>query len=508
MLDPFTPGRVFCVGTAGSGVRAMAELLHGFGWTVAGTDRGKPDVLARMRAKGLAVTHDSGGRSWDERPDLLLYSPAVPSTDGARQRAAAEGVPQATHIDLLAELTKRRETIAVAGTHGKSSTAALLVHLLRCSGRRVAGFVGAEPVDPNYSFADPDPELLVVEACEWNRHFLRLSPTHAVMTGVEFDHPDSYRDAAELEAAFEEFCREIHSRAVQFWQEDCFAFGEAPRFLLYSNDSPGARRAAKSCGETLVRGEAYGDYGEAGGYEPAPDGSAVTMRLFLPEQGEPLRFPVPQHSHPDNVGFAIAAADYFLRRTDGLWRHHLVSTRDFLRGDVSAATNGDLVDRFTAALRSAPALRRRFETLGDWHGRTVIDDYAHHPTALRETRAKAQRAGTSGRAAVLFQPHQLARTEGLFMKFAGALSGYAAAAVLPVFPARETASGEQCAALSRRLAEAAGATFLPDLDALPRWADDSTRPGDALVLAGAGDIDRARDLLFPGVPGARPSPGT
>ncbi|NNJ25862.1 glutamate ligase domain-containing protein [Alienimonas chondri] len=498
MLDPFTPARVFCVGAAGSGVRAMAELLHGFGWTVAGTDRGKPDVLARMWAKGLAVTHDPEGRVWDEstdgRPDLLLYSPAVPPTDPARRKAEAEGVPQATHIDLLAELTRRRETIAVAGTHGKSSTAALLVHLLRCSGKRVAGFVGAEPVDPTYSFADPDPELLVVEACEWNRHFLRLEPAHAVITGVEFDHPDSYRDAAELEAAFEVFCRGVTERAA-------LAMDDPNRgvngFLLYAYDSLGARRAAKSRGYALLRGEAYGDYEEAGGYEPAPDGSAVTMRLYLPEQGEPLRFPVPVHSHPENVGFAIAAADYVLRRTDGLWRHDRVSVRDFLRGDVSAATNVELVDRFTAALCSAPALRRRCELLGDWHGRAVFDDYAHHPTALRETRVIAQQAAASGRAAIAFQPHQGGRTETLFHKFVGALSGYAAAAVLPVFPARETASAAECEAMSRRLAEAAGATYLPDLDALVGWADDSTRPGDAVVLAGAGDIDRARDLFFP-----------
>ena len=502
MLDPFLPARVFCVGAAGSGVRAMVELLHGFGWEVRGTDRAKPDVLARMRAKGLAVTHDPQGRSWaergDPRPDLLLFSPAVPETDPARVRAAAEGVPQATHVDLLAEMTRRRETIAVAGTHGKSGTAAILVHLLRASGRRVAGFVGAEPVDPTFSFAHPDPELLVVEACEWNRHFLRLEPTHAVITGVEFDHPDSYRDAAELEAAFAEFCRGEYRRAVQLFEEDCSSYGDAPRYLLYAFDSPGARRAAEPFGEALFRGGAYGDYGEAGGYEPTPDGSSVVMRLFLPEQGEPLSFPVAVHVHPENAGFAIAAADYFCRRTEGLWRHHLVSVRETLCGNVGAATNGELVDRFTAALRSAPALRRRFEMLGDWQGRTVIDDYAHHPTALRETRAKAQRVVASGRAAVVFQPHQWARTEMLFTKFAGALSGYAVAAVLPVFPARETASVERCAETSRRLAAASGAAFLPDLDALVGWADDSTRPGDALVLAGAGDIDRARHLLFPG----------
>ena len=80
-FDPFAPGRVFCVGIAGSGVRAMAELLHGFGWEVAGTDRTKPDVVARLRARGVAATHDPDGRTWDRRPDFLLFSPAVPPSD-------------------------------------------------------------------------------------------------------------------------------------------------------------------------------------------------------------------------------------------------------------------------------------------------------------------------------------------------------------------------------------------------------------------------------------------
>ncbi len=396
MLDPFIPGRVFCVGAAGSGVRAMAELLHGFGWTVAGTDRGKPDVLARMRANGMAVTHDPAGRGWDGsrdgRPDLLLHSPAVPPPDPARVQAEREGAPQATHIDLLVELTRRRETIAVAGTHGKSSTAALLVHLLRSAGKRVAGFVGAEPVDPTYSFAHPDPELLVVEACEWNRHFLRLSPTHAIITGVEFDHPDSYRDAAAVEAAFHQFV----------------------------------------------------------GCLPA---TGVVLR---PRSGE---------------------------RTEDL------AVR-------AAAALGVTEDEIRAAVPDAPALRRRFEPLGDWRGRLIVDDFAHHPAGLTWCRERVQQMGW--RDTLVFQPHQIARTRAMFRDFVTAVGSWGRAAVLPVYPAREAATRAACHALSEELASAAQADYLPDLDALIGWADDSTRPGDALVLAGAGDIDRARDLLFPG----------
>jgi len=428
MLDPFTPGRVFCVGAAGSGVRAMAELLHGFGWQASGTDRGKRDVLERMRAKGLAVTHDPEGRSWVERPDLLLYSPAVPPTDPARQRAEAENVPQATHIDLLAEMTRRRETIAVAGTHGKSSTAALLVHLLRASGRRVAGFVGAEPVDPGYSFADPDPELLVVEACEWNRHFLRLSPTHAVITGVEFDHPDSYRDVDSLRATFEGFRRlpPRHGFVVENHASGVSAFAR----VVEARTDEIRKMIAKV---TLPTG--------------VSEGSAT---------------------------FAAAAA----------------------------AELGVEAGVVAESLAFAPALRRRFEVFDRRGGRTLIDDYAHHPSNLHWLADGLRAKFPQGNAVVAFQPHQVLRTRRLFVGFIRALQRFDAAAVLPAFPAREAASPKKCAKIARDLAREAGpsVTFLPDLDALPGWADDSTRPGDALVLAGAGDIDRARALFFPGTP--------
>ena len=394
-FDPFAPGRVFCVGAAGSGVRAMAELLHGFGWSVSGTDRAKPDVLARLAAKGVAATHDPGGRTWDERPDFLLHSPAVPETDPARVRAATEGVPQRTHIDVLAALTRRRETVAVAGTHGKGGTAATLVHLLRAGGKRVAGFVGAEPVDPAYRFAHPDPELLVVEACEWNRHFLRLEPRHAVVTGVEFDHPDTYRDTADMERAFDAFVARVPPHGV------------------------------------LVRGG----------------------------KGE---------------------------------------TNERLAGRAAAALGAER-EAVEQSEATVPALRRRFEVLGEWRGRTVISDFAHHPAGLTWCRERLEQAGFG--TAVAFQPHQVARTRALMAELAPALWSWGQYAVLPAFPARESASGAECRAVSADLAAAARADFLPDLDALPAWADDCTRPGDALVLAGAGDIDAARHLFFPPAPG-------
>ena len=418
-LDPLTPGRVFCVGAAGSGVRALAELLHGFGWEVSGTDRAKPDVLARLHARGPAVTHDPGGRTWiGAKPDLLLFSPAVPPSDPARRRAAAEGVPACDHVELLAALTRRIETVAVAGTHGKSSTAAALVHLLRAGDRRVAGFVGAEPADPADSFADPAPDLLVAEACEWNRHFLRLAPTHALVTGVEFDHPDTYRNAADLRAAFAEFRSKLPPGGVLVEGEE------------WSRDHQGASlRASASAGPraTLPNGRGSSRFGSN-----AALAAEMTVRL----------------------------------------------------GVDSAAV--------AAALPAVPRLRRRCERLGTWRGRTIIDDYAHHPTALRWLRTRV-----SANAALAFQPHQLARTRALFADFAAALRGWPVAAVLPVFPARERASEDECRAMSRRLAGAAGAAFLPSLDDVPGWADSSTRPGDALVLAGAGDVDRARDLFIP-----------
>ena len=458
-FDPFAPGRVFCVGLAGSGVRATAELLHGFGWEVSGTDRAKPDALARLAAKGVDATHDPGGRTWDGRPDFLLFSPAVPESDPARVRAAAEGVPQRTHIDVLAALSRRRETVAVAGTHGKSGTAAILVHLLRSGGRRVAGFVGAEPADPGYSFAHPDPELLVVEACEWNRHFLRLEPRHAVITGVDYDHPDSYRDDEAILTAFAKFRAGLPKGGTLVENTE----QHLPWAWLVGPNSPARLVPVRSDG-----------FGIGPNPNRRPDGwefDTIGDDLRLGMNDWFLRTPLP---------FAAAGANVAL-------------------GLVAAIELGADRDEAVAAIPTAPALRRRFERIGEWNGRILVDDYAHHPAGLRWVSHRARAVSPSGGTAVVFQPHQTLRTRKLFRQFEVALSKFDAAAVLPVFPARESASEKKCVKLTRDLAREAGptATFLPDLDAVPGWADDSTRPGDVLVLAGAGDIDRARSLLFP-----------
>ena len=440
--DPFAPGRVFCVGAAGAGVRAMAELLHGFGWEVSGTDRAKPAALERMRAKGLAVTHDPAGRSWDERPDLLLHSPAVPATDPARVRAEAERVPQVTQIDLLADLTRRRETIAVAGTHGKSGTAAILVHLLRGAGRRVAGFVGAEPVDPAYSFADPNPDLLVVEACEWNRHFLRLSPTHAVITGVEFDHPDSYRDAGELLAAFAQFRAGLPTDGTLFEGGQPSAFAR-----VITIEAGGWRYGTPSASARRFR----------------TDDDELTLR----SRDWEVRAMLPFSAAAENVAFAAAAAVEF----------------------------GAAPDAVAAAVPSAPALRRRFEPLGEWKDRTLIDDYAHHPAGLWWAAQRARAVSRSGGTVVVFQPHQSLRTRKLFLGFKAALREFDAAAVLPVFPARETASAKKCTKLSRDLAREARGRRSPSSPTLtpcragrtirPPRATPSCSPGPAISTAPA-----------------------
>ena len=439
------------VGVGGAGLKAVAELLGGLGWDVSGSDRADSPRLRAMRRGGLRVYRGGDVDGFARRPDLLVHSPAVPADDPERRQAAGMGVPQVDHVELLAGLMRSRTGIAVAGTHGKSTTAAVLGTLLTGCGASPSVAVGAELCGCGTSGRAGESDLLVVEACEYRRHFLKLSPTHAILTGVEPDHFDCYADAAELEAAFTEFTASLPAGGT----------------LVVPHGCDVSRRAAANSAARVVTFGRGRDAGEAGadwwtsGVKPTATGSR--FRLFRGDAyAGAFTLPVPGDHQVSDAAAAI----------------------------VLCADLGIPVAALSEALWDFPGLRRRFEVVGSWRGRLLVDDYAHHPTAVAATIAAARTHLPGRRICVFFQPHQASRTEALHGRFAAALAGADAAAVLPVFAAREDVTDGRCAELSRDLAAAAGGTFCETVDRLIDAVDHRTRPGDVVLTLGAGDIDR------------------
>ena len=437
-------------------MKALAELLVGLGWNVSGSDMATGAIVERMRATGLRV---HGGHDQNFLPaqcDVLVHSPAVGADNPERVEAARRGVRQLSLPQMLGTLTAGRTSIAVAGTHGKSTTTAMIASILRAAGREPAAAFGAELCDSGRSGWAGDGRVFVVEACEYQRNFLHLRPSHGLILGVEHDHFDCYPTPAAVGAAFAEFAASVPQAGTLLVNGDCAA-------SVAAATATGANVVAFSANDA---GESAHDGGyRAADLRPLPGGSRFRVFCdgnYLTELA--LRVP---GSH--NVANATAAAAIC---------HELgVCAADIREG-----------------LYEFRGIRRRFENVGSWRGRQLIDDYAHHPTAVRAVLDTARQQYPCRRLWAAFQPHQISRTQALLPEFAAALALADAVLLLPVFAARETQSKvatDPAATLATAIsAYATPARFVPSLDLLADAVDDATRPGDVLVTMGAGDIDR------------------
>lgn len=443
------------VGIGGAGMKALAELLVGLGWKVTGSDARESDALDRMRGQGLKVFAGHDDAALPPVVDLLVHSPAVGPENPERAEAARRNLPQLTLSEMLGALTAGRVGVAVTGTHGKSTTTAMVATILRRAGKDPSAAFGAELCGSGRSGWAGDGELLVVEGCEYRRSFLALRPTHAAILNVEADHFDCYADLPAVKAAFGEFGSLLPPHGV----------------LLVRGDCPPAMEAASAASARVVTfsAEPTGDYWAT---DLRPVEGGTRFRVF--RRGEYLAQVTLRVPGEHNVTNALAAA--------ALCCELGVSPSDIREG-----------------LWEFRGIRRRFEAVGSWRGRLLIDDYAHHPTAVRAVLEATRRQYPGRRICCAFQPHQVSRTLALLPEFAASLALADGVLLAPIYAARESSPAAQssraAAEAEARLVDAVNAAgtparLLPSLDLLPDAVDHDTRPGDVLVTMGAGDIDR------------------
>jgi len=450
--SPMTPPSAHLVGICGAGMKALAELLGGLGWRVCGSDRQPAStVLAALRRRGLRVHTGHAAEHLSADIDLLVYSPAVPADNVERRQATEWGIPQRSFSQMLGELMAGRIGVSVAGTHGKSTTTAMLATVLEEAGREPSVVIGAELLGRERSGWAGEGSLFVVESCEYRRSFLDLAPGYAVVLGIEPDHFDCYRSLSELQSAFAEFVAGVPSDGLVLARGDCpvtrAACSEVSASLRTFGRSPESDWWASDVRRTVAGSRFRMFHGER----------------FLVE----ISLEVPGRHNVDN---ALAAAA--LAAELGL--------------DARSIRNG------LAAYRG---IRRRFETVTNWRGVTVVDDYAHHPTAVRATLATARERFGSRRIWCAFQPHQISRTRSLVDDFATSFDDADEVLVVPVYAVRE--DGTAADAIAAELAGRIGARgrhcrFEPSLDRLRATLENETRPGDVLITMGAGDIDRVQ----------------
>lgn len=465
--------RVFLVGIGGIGMSAIAQWLQRLGYSVSGTDRASSDVVLKLHRQGISVAVAPHGVEVPNDTDVLVYSAAVPPQDPAFSSAVQRGVRHISYAEALGALLSSYRVVAVTGSHGKSTTTALVALLLRAAGVDPTAVIGTfVPGLGGTNFVFGQSDVAVCEADEYRGHFLTLSPLVTVITGVDHDHVDAFPTPESYQDAFQ---RLIGNTA------------ESGTVVLHAADAS-TPALARACGSrervlfALLKSATAAP--AAVGRKDLPDALVYTATLPAVRDGRQL-FTVYRN--------ARKYGEFTLRQPG----HHLIKNAlaalgAVSRWDVSAEIARRVFDEYQGTWR-------RFEVVGNLRGAPVISDYAHHPTELRALLQAARQWYPSRRVLLVFQPHQRARTKAFSQAFQRVLAEADAVILAEVYDVagREDLSD---ATSSRPWVESIGsrgvsAQFAPTLDDAEQLVRESARENDVILVAGAGTIDRvARQL--------------
>ena len=429
---------------------ALAELFVLRGIKVTGCDahpENAPDLALRgiVVHQGHAPDHVTGARA-------VVVTSAMPKNHPEVERARQLGLPVVRRAEALGEATRGTMLVGVAGTHGKSTTTVLTTEALAAAGYNPTGYVGARVTSWNGNLRAGSPEWFVVEADEYDRSFLALSPTVAVVTNLEADHLDIYADIDDLRRTFAQFLRE--ARYIVLCADDaeanCLTTPPSAEVIRYGITAPDARLRA-----TGLRREGLG------------------TRFSIVYDDKMLGEVVLSVPGEHNVRNALAALAVGL----GL---------------------GATVQAMAPGIASFNGVERRFQFLGSAGDVMIVDDYAHHPTEVRASVQAARAAMPDRRLVVAFQPHLFSRTRDFAPEFAAALAEADVVCLLDIYPARETPMAGVTSALI--------ANAMSSLGRAPAWSGARSalaealarlvKPGDLVVTMGAGDVTRSGHELL------------
>lgn len=451
-------GEVHFVGIAGAGMSALAELLLASGGIVSGCDLQPGPIGERLRRYGATVRQGQDVSHIVASLSAVIATAAVPFDHPELVAARAARIPVLKRAQALGALVNQGTVVAVAGTHGKTTTTAMTTAILADSGLQPTGFVGGRVPGWDSGLHRGNDQLFVVEADEYDRSFLMLKPTVAVVTTLEADHLDTYGSLEGVEEAFLEFISLI------------------PRdhgLIIACSDDDGVRH--------LVRRARPGSALLLYGTEPAAQFRALDIEM----RGRGSRFRL--HDRGEEIGeLTLAVAGY----------HNI---RNALAATAVALHLGAAFEQAQRTLARFTGVERRFQELGRESGVTVVDDYAHHPTEIRATLAAARAAYPGHRLIAVFQPHLYSRTRDFASDFGSALTAADLIFITDVYPARETpipgVTGDLIVHAARR-AHAQRVEYEPELERVPARLRAQLRTGDIVVFMGAGSIDGAARALL------------
>ncbi len=449
LFAPDNPRPIHFMGIAGAGMGALALLARHRGVGITGSDI-DPTNAADLIQAGVEVYagHDPA-HIRDAR--AVIYTSAVDPNHPVLQAAAEAGMPTFKRAEALRLLIGDRVTVGVAGTHGKTTTTTMVTEVLAATGRDPTGLVGGRVDSWGGNARVGGDELFVVEADEYDRSFLALCPTIAVVNNVEAEHLECYGSFDALEDAFVEFA------------------GRAERVLVGADDA-GAIRVAERLETPVWRvGEAPDADLRLTDVGQAPETTTAQLQ-FADGRSLPLELRVPGVHNLRNAAMAMG---------------------------VAAALDVDLRDA-AAALAAFCGVGRRFQIVGTKGGVTVVDDYAHHATEVSATLGAARQRFPNARIVAAFQPHLYSRTQRHSEALGRALAAADVVVVTDIYPAREQPIPDVTGRLVVDAASNAGAnvTWIENRDDLAGGLAELVRPGDTVLTLGAGDITQVAGELL------------
>ena len=434
------------VGVGGAGMSGIAKVLHDRGVAVTGSDMKMSRYASALVEAGVPVSigHDAANLG---DPEIVVVSSAIPDTNPEVMEARRRGIPVWQRAQMLAALAGDRRTVAVAGTHGKTTTSSVAATTFIAMGLDPTFLVGGEVKDAGSNARCGSGDLYVVEADESDGSFVQLDPFIAIVTNVEADHLDHYSGIDEVVEVFREFVGRVHPDGA----------------LVACADDARAMALASSCPARLVS------------YGMSDDAQVRCSGLAMHDIGH--RFDV---SFPDGRVVTCSIA------SPGV--HNVLNATAVL---ACAWALGYDPKAAAAGIAGFGGVKRRFETVADADGVWVVDDYAHHPTEVRATLAAA-RTATKGRVWVLFQPHRYSRTSALAKDFAGAFDDADRVVLMDVYSAGETpipgVSGKTLVDAVLTHDARAALAYFPHRADISGYLATRLHSGDLVLTMGAGDV--------------------
>ncbi len=459
--------RVHFIGIGGSGLSAIARLLKESGYQVTGSDKTLTPFAADLQAAGVTVYVGHHPRNVSGA-DWVVKSSAI-SDDNPEVRAALQaGIPVYKRSDFLGQLMTNKTGIAVAGTHGKTTTTAMIAWMLSALGRDPSFIVGGVMANYGVNARMGKGNAFVIEADEYDRMFLGLQPRIAVVTNLEHDHPDCYPTFEDMFSAFEQFIGLLPPDGT----------------LIASSEDEGAASLlprARKGGRHVV---AYSLQGEMTINSP----QWMQARSLKTNERGGFTF-----NASTNIAEAGVQSVSVSLQVPG--EHNV---RNALASLSVAAVMGLSLKNAAIALGEFKGTGRRFQVLGEKHGVTVIDDYAHHPTEIRATLSAARARYPGRRLWAVWQPHTYSRTQTLFYEFSRAFLDADEVLVTEVYAAREPRQAFSSAEVVSAMPHPS-AHFTNSLGETTEYLLKNLRSGDVVLVLSAGDADQVSANVLAGL---------